>query len=65
MFGAAVNLSDPTSAHHHETVFESFYRLRLTPRVDLGPDVEVSIHPMNAERAYTTTLVSGRLRTLF
>jgi porin len=46
-------------------VFESFYRLRLTQSVEVGPDVEVSIHPTYATRAYTTTLLSARMRIAF
>jgi porin len=66
MFGAAMNYSQPNSpAKHHESVFESFYRLRLTQSVEVGPDVEVSIHPTYATRAYTTTLLSARMRMIF
>jgi porin len=66
MFGAAINYSQPNSpAKHHESVFESFYRLRLTQSVEVGPDVEVSIHPTYATRAYTTTLLSARMRIIF
>ena len=46
MFGAVFNYIEPNvPAKHHESVFESFYRLRLTQSVELGPDIEVSIHP--------------------
>ena len=56
MFGASVAYSEPNApAKHHESVFESFYRLRLTQSVEVGPDIEVSIHPTYAARAYTTT----------
>jgi porin len=66
MFGAAINYSEPNApAKHHESVFESFYRLRLTQSVEVGPDVEVSIHPTYATRAYTTTLLSARMRIIF
>jgi porin len=66
MFGAAYNYTRPTStAKHRESVAESFYRLRLTQSVDLGPDVEVSIHPAHAAKAYTTTLLSLRMRIIF
>ena len=66
MFGAAFNYSEPNApAKHHESVFESFYRLRLTQSVEVGPDVEVSIHPTYATRAYTTTLLSARMRIIF
>src|SRR3984957_8845715 len=66
MFGAAFNYSQPNApAKHHESIFESFYRVRLTQSVELGPDVEVSIHPTYATRAYTTTLLSARMRIIF
>ncbi len=66
MFGAAINYTEPNApAKHHESVFESFYRLRLTQSMDVGPDVEVSIHPTYATRAYTTTLLSARMRIIF
>ena len=66
MFGAAFNYTEPNApGKHHESVFESFYRLRLTQSVEVGPDVEVSIHPTYATRAYTTTLLSARMRIVF
>ena len=65
MFGAAFNHSEPSTGKHHESVFESFYRLRLMQSMDLGPDIEVSIHPTYATKAYTTTLLSARMRIIF
>ena len=66
MFGAAFNYTEPNApAKHHESLFESFYRLRLTQSVDLGPDIEVSIHPTYAAKAYTTTLLGARMRIIF
>ena len=66
MFGAAFNYIEPNApAKHHESVFESFYRLRLTRSVELGPDIEVSIHPTYAAKAYTTTLLGARMRIIF
>src|SRR3984957_3958451 len=66
MFGAAFNYTQPNlPGKHHESVFESFYRLRLTQSVEVGPDLEVSIHPMYATRAYTTTLLGARMRIIF
>jgi porin len=66
MFGASFAYSEPNApAKHHESVFESFYRLRLTQSVELGPDLEVSIHPTYATRAYTTTLLGARMRIIF
>jgi len=65
-FGAAFNYTVPTAAgKHHESVFETFYRLRLTKSVDLGPDLELSIHPTYASKAYTTAILGARLRFIF
>jgi porin len=62
MFGAAFNYTVPSThgGKRHESVFESFYRLRLTHSVDIGPDIEVSIHPTHATRAYTSVLPAVR-----
>ncbi|QNI35010.1 carbohydrate porin [Alloacidobacterium dinghuense] len=66
MFGAAFNYTQPNfPGKHHESVFESFYRLRLTQSVEIGPDLEVSIHPTYATKAYTTTLLGARIRIIF
>jgi porin len=66
MFGAAFNYTEPNvPAKHHESVFESFYRLRLTQSIELGPDIEVSIHPTYATKAYTATLLGTRMRIIF
>ena len=66
MFGASFAYSEPNApAKHHESVFESFYRIRLTQSVQFGPDIEVSIHPTYATRAYTTTLLGARMRISF
>ena len=66
MFGVSFAYSEPNvPAKHHESVFESFYRLRLTKSVEVGPDVEVSVHPTYASRAYATTLLGARMRLIF
>ncbi len=66
MLGAACNYSEPNRAgKHHESVCESFYRLRLTERVRLGPDLEVSVHPTYATKAYTTVLLGARMEIIF
>ena len=66
-FGASFNWTKPSSGEgkRQEGVFESFYRLRLTTSVEVGPDVEVSIHPTNAENAYSTVLLGARMRVIF
>jgi porin len=66
MFGASYAYSEPNApAKHHESVFETFYRLRLTQSLEVGPDLEVSIHPTYATNAYTTTLLGARMRVIF
>jgi porin len=46
-------------------VFETFYRLRATQNMEIGPDLEISIHPANATKAYTTALLGLRMRVIF
>jgi porin len=66
MFALALNYTEPAhSGKHHESVVESFYRLRLTQSMELGPDIELSIHPTNATNAYVTTLIGVRMRIIF
>jgi len=66
MFGAAFNYSQPNlPGKRHESVFETFYRLRLTQSFRIGPDLEVSIHPTYAAKAYTTTLLGARMEIIF
>jgi porin len=66
MFGISFIHSEPSfGAKHHESVMETFYRLRLTKSVDLGPDLEVSSHPTYAGKAYTTALLGMRMRIMF
>jgi porin len=66
MFGASFNYTEPNKpGKRHESIFESFYRLRLTHSVALGPDLQVDIHPMYAAKAYTTTLLGSRMEIIF
>ncbi|WP_263354781.1 carbohydrate porin [Acidicapsa acidisoli] len=65
LFAMGFNYSEASHGKHHESVFESFYRLRLTQRVNIGPDLEVSIHPTYATKAYTTTLLGARMEIIF
>jgi porin len=66
MFGISLVHSQPNSgAKHHESVMETFYRLRLTKSVDLGPDLEISNHPTYSNKAYTTALLGMRVRIMF
>ena len=66
LFGAAFNYSEPsTGGKHHESIIETFYRLRLTQSVKIGPDLEVSIHPTYATKTYATTLLGARMEITF
>jgi porin len=68
MFGVALNYIAPsanTGAHHHESLMETFYRIRMTRSTELGPDVQVVVHPTYAEKAYTTVLLGVRMRIIF
>jgi porin len=66
MFGAAFNYIQPThTGKRHESLFETFYRIRMTKSMEIGPDVQVSIHPMYAAKAYTSVLLNARMRIIF
>ena len=65
LFAMAFNYSEPSHGKHNESLFESFYRLRLTQSIKMGPDLEVSIHPTYATKAYTTTLLGARMEIMF
>ena len=65
MFGTSFNYTEPSNGGlHHESIFETFYRLRLTHSVEVGPDLEVSIHPTFAPKAYVTALLGARMRII-
>jgi porin len=66
MFGSAFNYIEPNhTGKRHESLFETFYRLRLTKSIEVGPDLQVSIHPMYATKAYVSTLLNARMRIIF
>ena len=66
MFGASFSYTEPNhTGRHHESIFESFYRIRVTKSISLGPDLEVSIHPTDAIRRYTTALIGLRGQIIF
>jgi porin len=54
------NLSKP-----HENIFESFYRLRLTQHSEIGPDVQVLVHPSNQPALRHTVILNTRMRVFF
>jgi porin len=66
-FGTSFNWTRPSTGQgkRQEGVFETFYRLRLTTSVEIGPDLEVSIHPTNAAKTYSTVLLGSRMRIIF
>ena len=66
MFGVSLNYIQPTrTGRRHESIAETFYRLRLTKSIEVGPDVQVSINPMYAAKAYTSVLLNARMRIIF
>jgi porin len=65
LFAMAFNYSEASQGKHRESVFESFYRLRLTQSVNIGPDLEASIHPAYATKTYTTILLGARMEIIF
>ena len=66
-FGASFDWTRPSigQGKRQEGVIETFYRLRLTTSVEIGPDVEVSIHPTNAAKGYSTVVLGSRMRIIF
>jgi porin len=66
MFGLSLNYIQPNhTGKRHESIVETFYRLRLTKSIEVGPDVQVSINPMYAAKAYTSVLMNARMRIIF
>jgi porin len=66
MFGASFTFTDPSHvALHRESLFETFYRVKVTQSFELGPDLEISIHPTNSPREYSTALLGARMRIIF
>jgi porin len=49
----------------HENIFESFYRLRLTAHSEIGPDVQVLVHPSNQPALRHTVILNTRMRIFF
>jgi porin len=67
LFGTSFSWTRPSTGQgkRPEGIVETFYRLRLTTSVEIGPDVEVSIHPTNAGKTYSTVLLGWRMRIIF
>ena len=49
----------------NQNVFETFYRLYITPHTHLSPDIQVVIDPANAPNKDAVTIFGLRLRTLY
>ncbi len=67
LFGTSFDWTRPSTGQgkRQEGIVETFYRLRLTTSLEIGPDVEVSIHPTNAAKTYSTVLLGWRMRVIF
>jgi len=67
LFGTSFNWTKPSTRQgkRQEGIVETFYRLRLTTSIEIGPDVEVSIHPTYAAKTYSTVLLGSRMRIIF
>jgi porin len=66
MFGASINYVQPTRlGKRHESLFETFYRIRVTNSMEFGPDMQVTINPMYAAKSYTSVLLNARMRIIF
>ncbi len=46
-------------------VFETFYRVLITPNTHLTPDIQIVLDPANAPGKNAVTLFGFRFRTLY
>jgi porin len=66
MLAAALTFTRPSDlSKPHENIFESFYRLRLTQHTEIGPDVQVLVHPSNRPALHHTVILNTRMRIFF
>jgi porin len=66
MLAAALTFTRPSDlSKPHENIFESFYRLRLTQHTEIGPDVQVLVHPSNQPALRKTVILNTRMRIFF
>jgi porin len=66
MLAAALAFTRPSDlSKPHENIFESFYRLRLTEHSEIGPDVQVLVHPSNQPALRHTVILNTRMRIFF
>ena len=66
MLAAALTFTRPSDlSKPHENIFESFYRLRLTEPTEIGPDVQMLVHPSNQPALHHTVILNTRVRIFF
>ncbi len=66
MLAAALTFTRPSDlSKPHENIFETFYRLRLTQHSEIGPDVQVLVHPSNQPALHHTVILNTRMRIFF
>jgi porin len=66
MLAAALTFTRPSDlSKPHENIFETFYRLRLTSHSEIGPDVQVLVHPSNQPALHHTVILNTRMRIFF
>lgn len=66
LVAAGLSWQEPSDrALRDQYVFETFYRLHITPRTHITPDIQVVIDPANAPTKSAVTVFGLRLRTLY
>ena len=66
LIGTAFSWQEPSNrAQRDQYVFETFYRLHITPYTHVTPDIQVVIDPANAPFRSAVTLFGLRVRTLY
>jgi porin len=66
MLAASLTFTRPSDlSKPHENIFEAFYRLRLTQHSEIGPDVQVLVHPSNRPSLHSTVILNTRMRIFF
>jgi porin len=66
MLAASLTFTRPSDlSKPHENIFEFFYRLRLTQHSEIGPDVQVLVHPSNRPALHSTVILNTRMRIFF
>ena len=66
LIGVAYSWMEPSGGSlRDQYVFETFYRINITPHTHLTPDVQVVIDPANAPNKSAVTVFGLRIRTLY